>query len=63
MKEKLCNKQPTLKKILGYFFLTQMLGLTQFGRKCDLIYQWCDKKKSEVAPVRPAVQKIQKINK
>ncbi len=34
-----------------------MLGLTQFGRKCDLIYQWCDKKKSEVAPVRPAIQK------
>ncbi len=34
---------------------SRALECNQFGRTCDLISQWCDKKKSEVAPVRPAV--------
>ncbi len=40
--------------------LPRALECDQFGHTCDLNSQGCDKKKSEVALVRPAIQKKKK---
>ncbi len=37
-------------------------GILCSALECDLSAQWCDKKKSEVALVRPAIKKKKKVS-
>ncbi len=46
--------------IQRYTSVYRALECDQFGRTCNLISQWCDFKKSEVALVRPAVREKKK---
>ncbi len=50
-----------LLALLEHRISSRALECDQFGRRCDLISQGCDFKKSEVALVRPAIR--EKINK